>query len=109
MQEIRLETLTKGEVRNLSGQERGLEARAAFHLNDRDNDPEPVRVVVPRDLDALSTSFFQGMFAASVQRFQSREGFLRHYRFDGSPMILRQIDRGIRAVLTKRHSALEAA
>jgi hypothetical protein len=107
--EINLKRLTKGEVRNLSGQERGVQARAMFRLDEADVLQEPVRVVVPDELDGLTTSFFQGMFAGSVRHFGSREAFLAHYSFDAGPLILLQIERGLRTLFTRRHSALAVA
>ena len=98
--EIDLKELTRGEVRNLSGQERGVEARAFFRLDEVDGMPDAIRVIVPGDLDGLTTSFFQGMFAKSVRRLGSREAFLAHYHFDAGPLILLQIERGLRTLLT---------
>lgn len=108
MVEINIARLTRNEVRNLAGHERGLEARALFNLDELDREKDPVRVVVPGDVYALTTSFFQGMFSASVRAFGTREAFLGHYRFDASTAVLLQIDRGISAVLTRRHSLIAA-
>jgi hypothetical protein len=104
--EIRFHTLTRGEVRNLNGQERGSEARRLFKLEELDRAARPVEIVFPDDLDAISTSFFQGMFADSIRSLGSSERFLHHYRFNASPNLMRQIQRGIAAVQTRRHSAL---
>lgn len=106
MTDIQLVEFTKGEVRNLSGHERGLAARMAFKLEDLDALPEPIEVVVPEDLDAISTSFFQGMFAQSIQRLGSRDRFLEHYRFHARPHLMLQVQRGIDAVQTRRKAAL---
>ena len=109
MTKIDLVQLTKGEVRNLSGHPRGLAARQLFELDRLDQVQGPVVVVVPADLDALTTSFFQGMFAKSLQTLGGRAEFLAHYRFEASQIILRQVDRGIRTLLTRRNSPLELA
>ena len=108
MAEIDIGVLTGGQVRNLSGHERGLHAREHFSLDASDLAPQPVRVLVPHDVYAITTSFFQGMFAESVNRFGSRDAFLEHYRFDANAPVLRQVDRGISAVLTERHNLLVA-
>ena len=106
MTKIDLVELTKGEVRNLTGHSRGEESRILFNLDELDNSKDAVEVLVPKELDALTTSFFQGMFAKSVQDFGGREVFLKHYQFEASPIILDQVHRGIDRVLTKRGTAL---
>ncbi|KII14128.1 MULTISPECIES: hypothetical protein [Phaeobacter] len=97
--------LTQGKVRNLSGHERGAEARGYFDLNSLDETTEVVEVVVPDNLDAIATSFFQGMFARSVRKFRSEEEFLSHYRFAARPEIISQVMRGIERVKMERGSA----
>jgi hypothetical protein len=104
--EIQLARLTKGEVRTLSGQERGVEARALFELDTLDEVDEPIIVRVPTDLEAVTPSFVQGMFSKSIKRFKSREEFLSHYRFVAGPTLLRQIDDGIRNSLMRRDNLL---
>ncbi len=103
--QIDFSRLTKGKVRNLSGHERGAEARNFFGLNDLDDVQEVIEVIVPRDLDAIATSFFQGMFAGSVRKFDSENEFLAHYRFVAAPEIIEQIKRGIERIKMKRNSA----
>lgn len=105
MAKINLHDLTKGEVRNLTGQLRGAEARKLFELDRLDRESQVVEVLVPSDLDAIATSFFQGLFAHSVQHY-GREQFLEHYRFNAGPTIMEQVHRGIERSLTKRGLAL---
>lgn len=103
MAQIDLTELTEGgQVRNLSGHLRGVAARQKFQLDALDQNEGAVTVHVPADLYALSSSFFQGMFAESVKRSGSREGFLRKYNFDAPAIVLRQIDSGISASLMPR-------
>ncbi|MBS7698673.1 MULTISPECIES: hypothetical protein [unclassified Chelatococcus] len=109
MLEIKLSELTgNGEVRNLSGHERGLAARKKFQLEAADERGEEVLVVVPHEVYTLTPSFFQGMFAESVRRAASREKFLARYRFDADPVVLRQVESGISASLMRRGSILAA-
>lgn len=100
--QIELVNFTDGKVRNLSGHERGLAAREFFSLDSLDDSEDMITVLVPEELDAIATSFFQGMFAASIQRLQGADGFRTHYRFSASPELLEQIDRGIRRVTMRR-------
>lgn len=102
---IDLQVLTKGEVRNLTGQVRGVEARKLFDLDRLDRLGEVVEVRIPEDLDAIATSFFQGLFAHSVQHY-GRDRFLEHYRFNAGPAIIEQVYRGIDRSLTRRGLAL---
>jgi hypothetical protein len=105
MTTIDLAALTdNGRVRNLTGHERGIAAREQFDLNSLDAAQEAIEVRVPDDLDAITISFFQGMFADSVRKVGS--GFLEHYRFHASPEIMEQVLRGIDRVNTVRGSAL---
>jgi hypothetical protein len=105
MQRIDLSELTgDGEVRNLSGHERGLAARKKFDLDAIDARGESVVVVVPEEVYSMASSFFQGMFSASVLASGDRETFLSHYLFDAPTVVLRQIERGIEASLMKRRS-----
>lgn len=108
MRKIDLGELTRGgEVKSLSGHERGLAARAHFGLEQADQTGEQVLVKVPAELYTVTTSFFQGMFASSVHALNDdRERFLDKYRFDASAVVLRQIDRGISSVRTNRNDVL---
>lgn len=88
MPEVDLFALTKGEVRNLAGHDRGLSARNFFHLDELDGVGEVVDVSLPKDFRAISPSFFQGMFAKSVHHFANVEAFFAHYHFD-APLHIR--------------------
>lgn len=102
MTEILFSELTEdGKVRNLVGHERGESARDRWTLDDLDLDDDAIDVIVPVELLTLSSSFFQGMFAQSVKKL-GRDGFLDHYRFRASAIVLQQVDEGIRDSLMKR-------
>lgn len=103
MAEIHLGELTRGgEVRNLSGHERGVEARRLFKLDELDRLHETVEVVVPDELYAITPSFFQGMFAESVRALGGRDPFLRRYAFDAPGYVLEQLESAIEYSLMKR-------
>ena len=91
MQEIALEELTLGEVRNLAGHERGSSARDHFNIEALDKSEERIVVRVPANFRAISPSFFQGMFAESVLQFGDALKFLDHYRFDAPAHIRARI------------------
>ncbi len=97
---IDLKELTQGRVRNLTGHERGFEARKMFELDTKDLDGDVVIVEVPEDLEGITTSFFQGMFSTSVKR--SGNDFLEKYHFRARPSIMEQILRGIDRINTRR-------
>lgn len=102
---INLDELTRhGEVRNLSGHERGVAARVKYGLATADLGKEQVLVVVPDEIYTITPSFFQGMFAESVHKAGTRELFLSKFRFSAPPVILRQIESGIESSLMKRQS-----
>ena len=104
MPNIELVTLTKGEVHSLSGHDRGLAAREMFELGRLDSAPEPVTVRAPDNLDALSPSFVQGLFADSVHSL-GRERFYTHYKFDVAAHLRTDIDLGVNRVLMQRKIA----
>ena len=82
MAAINLTELTRDEVRNLAGHDRGLKAREHFGLDKLDQGNESVDVVLPDNFRAVSPSFFQGMFAESVHHFGTAMAFFEHYHFD---------------------------
>jgi hypothetical protein len=86
-----------GKVRNLSGHDKGSAARKRFDLDALDRLKEPVSVVVPEDVYAISSSFVQGMFASSLTTLGSLAAFFDHYQFRASGSIIRQIERGLAA------------
>lgn len=94
-----------GGARNISGHERGVEARKRYELDRLDEAGGLVDVVISDDIDAVAASFFQGMFSASVKRFASKDKFLQHYRFVARPMMMEQIIRGIDRSLTERRGS----
>jgi hypothetical protein len=104
MSKIDIEQLTgNGKVHTLSGHSKGLAARKKFDLDGLDQENVSVDVVVPDHLFGLSPSFVQGLFTASVRFFgNSRERFFAHYNFQASDLAMRQINRGMDAILTNR-------
>lgn len=104
MTEIRFSELTNdGKVRNLVGHERGEAARNKWTLDELDRDSQAIEVIIPDELLTLSSSFFQGMFAQSVKKL-GRDGFLDHYRFRASTIVMQQVGEGIRDSLMKRNA-----
>lgn len=79
---IVLEELTKGQVKNLAGHDRGTSARSFFEIEKLDHSPDPIIVDVPDNFRAISASFFQGMFSESVRALGGALAFFEHYRFD---------------------------
>ena len=104
MSKIDIDDLTgNGKVHTLSGHSKGLAARKKFDLDELDRENAIVDVVVTDHLFSLSPSFVQGLFTASVRFFgNSRERFFAHYNFHASDLAMRQINRGMDAILTNR-------
>ena len=98
---INLEVLTHGEVRSLAGHNRGLAARQKFGLDALDNAPEAVIVRAPGNLDALTPSFVQGLFAASVHAL-GEGNFYSHYRFELPPDLVGDVRLGVDRILMSR-------
>jgi hypothetical protein len=104
MRELDFGVLTKGEVSSLIGHDRGLAARKLFDLDSLDQDKSPVIVRAPAQLEALTPSFVQGMFASSVHTL-GQENFFKHYRFEVDRDILEDIKVGVQRALMKREIA----
>ncbi len=84
-----------GKAKNLSGKDRGLQARAGFRMDELDQGAGTVTVIVPDCVYAVSTSFFYGMFGASYNALGGREGLLGKYRFETPPELWPQIEQGL--------------
>lgn len=104
MQMIDLDQLTgEGQVQNLSGRLRGLAAREMFKIDEMDAANSPVEVHVPEYVYSLTPSFFQGLFGKSVHALGDDESLFRaRFKFVAAPIVLQQIERGLRAALTSR-------
>lgn len=93
---IDLANLTgNGEVRNLSGKERGVAARAALDIDNYDDRPEEITVVVPSYIDTISPSYFQGLFSKSIKKLKV-DGFRNKYKFEATDVVMSWVDIGIR-------------
>lgn len=84
-----------GKVKNLSGKDRGLHARARFGMDRLDRGADAVTVIIPDYVYAVSTSFFCGMFSASYNALGGRDGLLDKYRFETLPELWPQIEQGL--------------
>lgn len=100
---IDLQTFTDGgRILNLSGKEKGEDARQYFNVDEMDAADTEVVVLVPKELDGISSSFFLGLFSKSVQACGSPDKFFRRYKFDASSSILRQVKNGVKHSLMDR-------
>lgn len=73
------------ENRVISGQDAGIAARKASKLDLLDRIKEKVIIEVPNDLFAVTSSFFLGMFTASI-RALGGDKFREHYEFQGKDL-----------------------
>jgi hypothetical protein len=85
--------LTQGS-KIFSGRDRGKEVRRALKLDEVDASKSTVVVHVPEDAFSVNSSFFLGLFTASIERL-GESGFREKYRFTGKP-IDRVVDEAIR-------------
>ena len=83
-----------GKVRNLSGKDRGLDARIKFKMDDLDKDKKVVTVRIPDYVYAISTSFFGGMFGDSYSNL-GRDSLLEKYHFEMPDTLWPQIEQGL--------------
>lgn len=83
-------------IRVLAGRDIGQDVRSRARIAELDGIAEPVTVLVPSDLFAVTSSFFLGMFADSIRRLGS-EGFRSHYLFAGKRIDM-VVDDAVRSV-----------
>ena len=100
--EIELEKLTKGEVRMLSGHERGLSAREYFQIEKLEQSCAKIIILADPKLDAITPSFVQGFWGGSERLAQGRENFLSLYEFKTSDLIKDDFVAGLDRLLMKR-------
>jgi len=73
----------------LTGHVRGVESRGYFHLDDLEGKEDVIFITAPDDLEAITPSFVQGFFAATIRKFGAA-GLARHYDFSKLPTVLQQ-------------------
>ncbi len=89
----------------LAGHDQGLAARISFKLQELDRQDEVVELVPYDELEAISTSFIQGLFAESLKTL-GEEKFLRKYNFRRLPDYLKlDVELGLRRLKMKRRIA----
>ena len=99
---INLDSLKDNEwTRNLTGYERGVAARNEFRLSELDDLDDIIEVHVPDTIDAISTSFFNGMFADSVKA--AGADFLEKYQFHAPDLVMKQVMQSIHRIRTREN------
>lgn len=88
-----------------SGRDRGEAVRQKFRLDEADAAGDTVRVVVPKTVFTVSSSFFLGMLGPSVRRCGSLDEFERKFKFD-APAFLLPILRGHAALALQTRQLL---
>nr|DAY89475.1 MAG TPA: protein of unknown function DUF4325 [Caudoviricetes sp.] len=71
-----------------SGRDRGCDARRALKLDELDETTDKIIVSIPKDTWAINSSFFGGLFEASVIKLKEN-CFRQKYQFqfdDGTPL-----------------------
>jgi hypothetical protein len=104
MANLDLGLLTKGEVSSLIGHDRGLAARRLFELDRLDLESAPVHISAPSNLEALTPSFVQGLFASSVHALGEQQ-FFYHYIFDINRALMEDVRLGVQRALMARNIA----
>lgn len=81
----------------LAGQERGRRVREKERLDAFDRSAGIVHVIIPEEIYTVASSFFLGMFAASVEALGEKR-FREKYLFEG-PDADEVLEQGIRQAL----------
>ncbi len=92
--------LTKLGGRVYVGRPNGKLARKHFKVEMHEKSNHfPISVKFPNDARTLTSSFFLGMFGASVRAAGSREEFFCRYNFDATDQIIEEVELGITEAL----------
>ena len=82
----------------LSGREKGKKLRETLRLDEKDKNETSVKIEFPKDVYALNSSYFLGLFGVSVRKF-GKDKFLEKYKFSCSNIIMLNILDGIEDAL----------
>jgi hypothetical protein len=98
MAEIDLMKFTGGDVIVLSGRPMGEELAKKLKLSELEEGNDVITVKIPFNIVSLNSSFFLGLFAASVRKL-GEVAFKAKYHFEARPPVLRDIEDGISQAL----------
>ena len=87
---------TSTEAKVFAGRSRGTKCRQYFHIESLDADPSViVRIEVPKDTLAITTSFLLSFLGPSMLKAGTEEAFTKKYVFDCPDYIRPSIKEGI--------------
>ena len=96
---LNLDNYRTKRCRVFSGRDRGEQVRKAAGLDEADATDSIIEIIIPDDILSVNSSFFLGLFAASVKRFGENK-FREKYTFISSELHLADINDGInRAIM----------
>ena len=84
------------------GRANGMRARKQVGGDVFDRSEGTVLVHIPENTYSVNSSFFLGMFGPSLERFGSRDDFMRHYHFEAPPHIAASLGAVIDRALSSR-------
>lgn len=79
----------------LSGRELGYQIRTKMNLDKVDIDGKKYKIIFPKNIISISTSFFLALFGESVRKCGNKEEFLNKYNFDCDQNMMLNINDGI--------------
>lgn len=106
-----LSNLTKdGRVTNLASRPHGKNVRLDNKLADKEEIYDHINVILPKNIKAISPSFFLGLFGGSVKKTGNAEKFFKKFHFDVPykkdeelyKLVHEQIKDGVKDVFVKR-------
>ncbi|HZK56574.1 MAG TPA: hypothetical protein VFC84_20650 [Desulfosporosinus sp.] len=95
---INLEKFKETNVKVLSGRDNGQALRKKLNLDEKDKTGEIVSVVIPDDLYSINSSYFLGLFGASI-RALGESRFRERYIFKCDEIIQKNVEDGISRAL----------
>lgn len=85
-----------------TGRPRGESLRKKYHLDDLDKSDTRIDVLIPDSTYSISSSFFLGLFGASVVRAGTREKFFEKFRFVAGPVFTETIESCVARALQEK-------
>lgn len=94
MDRINISVIDGKKYRVLSGVDLGRHAREEFRLDLFDKQQNEVVFFIPEDVLSVNSSFFSGLFQASLKNLGEKE-FRKRYKFECDNIIMMNIENGI--------------
>jgi len=82
----------------LSGKDNGIALRTKLKMDEKDKDDNTYEVIISKEVYSFNSSYFLGLFEDSIKKIGESK-FREKYKFDCTPVIMENIEDGIKDAL----------